>query len=732
MLITSAIGQLLPVPDAIADNRVRTNAFLVGQQYIIQNAHMSETGAHSPDSIDLAINVEEVTVSPGGTYQFTATGGTGNYTWESISLPSGVPLSASGLLSAELGAVIDGGVVAVRAVDSNSSFRKIGLKLVEGPPISVDLVANTRSTGVAIVELPTHPQIPSSVTYTLGTPTQGTVSLDGNQVTFNAPADFTGVATVQYTLFNDGVSSGTSTITFPAPFIPDPNKIYHIESAALDLRLAADGESEQPYLTTRDVQNDDTLWMFVESPTEGLWHIQRVAGGTTPRFRADSSNAIDMHDTVNQTVLTRWAINVNPSNLDTYLLTLPETTLNRQRLSINSLDTVELVSNNETGLDASLRIVEVTLEGNDIVATTSSIGTAVVSLPTNPQDPSSVTYTLGTPTQGTVSLDGNQVSFNDPEDFTGVATVEYTLFVDGVSTRTSTITFPAPFIPDPNSLYYIESAALDVRLASDGESEQPYATSKDVENDDTLWRFIESPTPGLWHIERAAGGSIPRLRTDNESLIDMGVSTSTGNFTQWAINVNPSNLDTYLLTLSQTTLSHQRLRLRETAGADFAVSTATSSNVSLRIVEAITGENPYTIWAQEQGLTASDLATDGDADGDGVPNLLEFVLNGNPNTDDARVILPSLLLIESFDEVFTYRRRADSTEFTTQTFEISDDLITWAEVPVAESVSEVYILADDVDPENPDEPLMEEIIFDLSPFEGATGKIFVRLKVEEQ
>ena len=51
--------------------------------------------------------------------------------------------------------------------------------------------------------------------------------------------------------------------------------------------------------------------------------------------------------------------------------------------------------------------------------------------------------------------------------------------------------------------------------------------------------------------------------------------------------------------------------------------------------------NPYIAWAEEYGLTNSTLsAMDYDADGDGMNNLLEYALGGNPNVNDAATVMP--------------------------------------------------------------------------------------------
>ena len=88
--------------------------------------------------------------------------------------------------------------------------------------------------------------------------------------------------------------------------------------------------------------------------------------------------------------------------------------------------------------------------------------------------------------------------------------------------------------------------------------------------------------------------------------------------------------------------------------------------------------DPFTQWADAVGLTGADRAGDADPDGDGIPNLLEFVLDGNPLASN-RAILPVAEVItdengdpDSF--VFTFHRRQDSVGSVDLDFEYTGDL----------------------------------------------------------
>ena len=227
MMLATALGQEIEIPDGrVLPKRKGSwtqaqlrKAVKMGHDLVKELAYMSETFAYVPDS-DLSVTFDSLPgISLGASYsqQLTATGGDGNYTWEVISkggLPEGISLASNGVLSGTLAEEFDSWSVAFKVTDGNGAFRKVGLRLNPGPPVAIDLVADVAQSGTTVVELPTYVLDPSRVTYSIGTPSVGTASLNGNQFTFNAPADFSGEATVEYTLFVDGLSTGTSTITF--------------------------------------------------------------------------------------------------------------------------------------------------------------------------------------------------------------------------------------------------------------------------------------------------------------------------------------------------------------------------------------------------------------------------------------------------------------------------------------------------------------------------------------
>ena len=96
------------------------------------------------------------------------------------------------------------------------------------------------------------------------------------------------------------------------------------------------------------------------------------------------------------------------------------------------------------------------------------------------------------------------------------------------------------FTPDPSKTYYIDSPVHDLRIGSTGNSEDPFTTSTNTTGADVEWKFSSNGN-GSWYIDRADGGSLPRLRTDASEFADMQSTASDGRwesfiFTEGALN----------------------------------------------------------------------------------------------------------------------------------------------------------------------------------------------------
>ncbi len=145
------------------------------------------------------------------------------------------------------------------------------------------------------------------------------------------------------------------TTTEPGDF-PDPNKTYYIDSPYHNLRLAATGESEDAYTTSTNTTGDDVEWQFVDKGN-GYWHIQRAAGGSTPRLRTDKTENADMQSTAYNKSWTYF--DFAPGAItDTYFITLPDVDSDHKRLQIDNTGAVKMVEDTRNGTWESFKITE--------------------------------------------------------------------------------------------------------------------------------------------------------------------------------------------------------------------------------------------------------------------------------------------------------------------------------------------------------------------------------------
>lgn len=130
-----------------------------------------------------------------------------------------------------------------------------------------------------------------------------------------------------------------------------------------------------------------------------------------------------------------------------------------------------------------------------------------------------------------------------------------------------------------------------------------------------------------------------------------------------------------------------------TSGADYVVFPGVIADTNGKIVIDYSGKfagfqlqnattgNPYTNWINGPAfnsptpLTASQKLPSADPDGDGITNLLEFSLGGNP-TISSQSVLPTVV-VDSENIVLNFKRSDDSESSTTLHVEISTDLTDW-------------------------------------------------------
>lgn len=128
----------------------------------------------------------------------------------------------------------------------------------------------------------------------------------------------------------------------------------------------------------------------------------------------------------------------------------------------------------------------------------------------------------------------------------------------------------------------------------------------------------------------------------------------------------------------------------------------------------------YATWSGSGGHNLSG-GPNADDDNDGIANLLEYVLGGDPLTP-SNGILPTATT-SAGNLVFTFRRISSTTADTTQVFQHSTDLADWTDVPLAAS-NAVAIL--------PNTPHAGTDTVTITVPEGTSLQRFGRIKVVQQ
>jgi len=173
------------------------------------------------------------------------------------------------------------------------------------------------------------------------------------------------------------------------------------------------------------------------------------------------------------------------------------------------------------------------------------------------------------------------------------------------------------FIPNPEVTYYIEAPIHNLRIAATGESEDSYTTAATTIGPDVEWQFIDRGN-GFWHVQRANGGSLPRLRTDNSEFADMQETSSRGNYTYYDFTQG-AIANTHFFTLPDGPAGRRRLQMTSDGLLRFVSTSLAGETESFRIIEVtrVTGVTVNTSSTTlDEGETIRLTATVDPADAD--------------------------------------------------------------------------------------------------------------------
>lgn len=271
-------------------------------------------------------------------------------------------------------------------------------------PVAVDDTVTTDEDAPAVIttllDNDTDPEGQTLSITAVGSATNGTVSLNGNEVTFTPAADFNGTGTFEYTI-SDGADEDTGAVAVTIVAVNDP-PVADDETAT----TAEDTAVAIPENTLLDGDTD------VEGNTLTVTGAGNAMNGTVA-FAAGVATFTPAAN-FNGTASFDYTVNDGTDN-DTGTVTITVGAVNDAPVAGDDSATVQA--------DTPLVIPHATLLAND----------------TDVDDPVLTLSAVGTATNGTITRQATTVTFTPDAGFVGTATFEYTAF-DGTLGDVGTVT----------------------------------------------------------------------------------------------------------------------------------------------------------------------------------------------------------------------------------------------------------------------------------------------------
>jgi cyclophilin family peptidyl-prolyl cis-trans isomerase len=248
--------------------------------------------------------------------------------------------------------------------------------------------------------------VPSTATLTItnvGTATQGTVSIinDGQQLVYTPNANFQGEDSFTYTIEDDGGNTSTATVTIDVTDVNDDpvaadDSVTVVEDGAnvvLDV-LANDsmGDDVDEELTISSVETATNGTVTVAADGKSLVYTPAANFNGTDTFSYTLSDGRGGTDTAQVTVTVTEVNDAPTANPDTH--SMDEDT-------VVTLNIADLLGNDSAGPGEDDQTLSITA--------------------------------LGTPSDGTATLNGTTVTYTPPANFFGTVEIEYTVTDNGTT-----------------------------------------------------------------------------------------------------------------------------------------------------------------------------------------------------------------------------------------------------------------------------------------------------------
>lgn len=164
--------------------------------------------------------------------------------------------------------------------------------------------------------------------------------------------------------------------------------------------------------------------------------------------------------------------------------------------------------------------------------------------------------------------------------------------------------------PDPDKTYYIDNLRWNVRLGANG-SEEAYTTSTTTTGANVEWKISPADTEGYYYFDCVGGGSVPRLRSDQQTLADMHSTNARGSWASWSLT-DVGNEYYYFSTFNNS--SFMRLQVNGAGDVRTVASNFTGNWTQFKFTEVNSSSTSSFVSAPLEDLSI-------------YPNQMEDVLN---------------------------------------------------------------------------------------------------------
>ncbi len=210
-------------------------------------------------------------------------------------------------------------------------------------------------------------QLTISVTNTAVVSAEGLTTVPADNIHFDALSQqILGARYAIKMLHAMGVNDSDIDVTIPEPnpngithFSPDPNKEYYIQSQA-GKRLAANGSDTFATAVEPTTVNATTIWKFIYSGDDGLYHIQLASESDRPRLQSNNNGIATMLTASSSGGWTKFLMEERTHGERVYHITAPFGSDGERRLYLDSTNGIAgMHALTNEGDESTFSIVEV-------------------------------------------------------------------------------------------------------------------------------------------------------------------------------------------------------------------------------------------------------------------------------------------------------------------------------------------------------------------------------------